>query len=187
VDIEGLFARGQTIHLFGKPVRTLSPTDQLLTVAVHGGKHLWHQLRWLCDVAKSAAVAGVDWRELRERAREWRVERMVRVGLHLAQDLVDADLPEEASRWVREDPSVETIGRDLGRTIFAANEVPADSLTYFRWMARLREHRADRIRFFWKLAATPSLGEWSVVRLPKPLFPLYRVVRVARLLRRGLG
>ena len=187
VDMEGLFARVQTIHLFGNPVRTLSPTDQLLTVAVHGGKHLWWQLRWLCDLAKSAAVPGVDWHEVRERAREWRVERMVRVGLHLAQGLLDADFPEEASRWVREDPSVEPISRDLAATIFAADEIPADSLAYFRWIARLRDSRSDRIRFFWKLAATPSLGEWSVVRLPKPLFPLYRVVRVARLLRRGVG
>lgn len=187
VDLEGLFARTQTIHLFGKPVRTLSPTDQLLTVAVHGGKHLWRQLRWLCDLAKSAAVPGVDWHEVRERAREWRVERMVRVGLRLVQSMPLADLPEEVSRWIQQDPAVESISRDLAATIFAADEIPADSLAYFRWIARLRDSRSDRIRFFWKLAATPSLGEWSAVRLPKPLFPLYRLVRVARLLRRGLS
>ena len=54
-------------------------------------------------------------------------------------------------------------------------------VSYFRLMMRLREHRADRLRFLTRLTFTPGPGEWEVVRLPKPLFPLYRLVRLARL------
>jgi hypothetical protein len=56
-----------------------------------------------------------------------------------------------------------------------------DQLSYFRLMMRLRERRADRIRFFTRLAFTPGPGEWEMVRLPKSAFPLYRLVRLARL------
>jgi hypothetical protein len=53
--------------------------------------------------------------------------------------------------------------------------------SYFRLMMRLRERRADRLRFLTRLTFTPGPGEWEAVRLPKPLFPLYRLVRLARL------
>jgi hypothetical protein len=46
---------------------------------------------------------------------------------------------------------------------------------------RLRERRADRVRFLARLAFTPGPGEWEAVRLPGALVPLYRVVRVVRL------
>jgi hypothetical protein len=48
-------------------------------------------------------------------------------------------------------------------------------------MMRLRERKADRLKFLQRLALTPGPNEWSAVRLPAPLFPLYRVVRLSRL------
>jgi len=45
----------------------------------------------------------------------------------------------------------------------------------------LRERARDKLRFLFRLAFTPSIGEWEVVRLPAPLFPLYRIIRLFRL------
>jgi hypothetical protein len=45
----------------------------------------------------------------------------------------------------------------------------------------LRERRSDQFRFLCRLACTPSVGEWKVIRLPAPLFPFYRVIRMFRL------
>jgi hypothetical protein len=60
-------------------------------------------------------------------------------------------------------------------------EYEEEKLSYFRLMMRLRERRWDRVRFASRLALTPGPGEWQAVRLPRPLFPLYRIVRLARL------
>jgi hypothetical protein len=49
-------------------------------------------------------------------------------------------------------------------------------------MLRLREHWRDRIRFLWRLAVTPSVGEWQAVQLPDAMFPLYFGVRFFRLM-----
>jgi len=54
-------------------------------------------------------------------------------------------------------------------------------LAYFRLMMRLRERPADRLRFLQRLVFTPGPSEWQAVRLPGPLFPLYRLVRLSRL------
>ncbi len=62
-----------------------------------------------------------------------------------------------------------------------------ESVDYFRLMLRLRERQSDRIRFVSRLALTPGPKEWAAVRLPRPLFPLYRFVRLSRLAARLMG
>jgi hypothetical protein len=63
----------------------------------------------------------------------------------------------------------------------AEEDLDPESMAYFRLMMELRERRRDRFSFWWRLLFTPGAGEWSAVRLPGPLFPLYRVVRLGRL------
>ena len=65
--------------------------------------------------------------------------------------------------------------------VVAEEEFNPESVTYFRLMMELRERRRDQFSFWWRLLFTPGAGEWSAVRLPGPLFPLYRAVRVFRL------
>jgi hypothetical protein len=60
-----------------------------------------------------------------------------------------------------------------------------ESSEYFSLIARLRENRPDRWRYIWRLLWTPGEGEIAAVRLPEPLFPLYRLVRLGRLLRKA--
>jgi hypothetical protein len=65
--------------------------------------------------------------------------------------------------------------------MLAEEEFDPESVAYFRLMMALRERWQDRVSFCWRLLVTPGSGEWSAVRLPGALFPLYRVVRVCRL------
>ena len=69
------------------------------------------------------------------------------------------------------------IAADVARGVSYGEE----QVSYFRLMMQLRERKADRLRFLTRLTFTPGPGEWETLRLPKPLFPLYRVVRLARL------
>ena len=71
--------------------------------------------------------------------------------------------------------------------IVADEEFDPETIAYFRLMTELRERRRDRASFWWRLLVTPGAGEWSAVRLPRPLSPLYRVVRVVRLAGRLIG
>ena len=70
------------------------------------------------------------------------------------------------------------------RLIVAEEEFDPESMAYFRLMMELRERRRDRAAFWWRLLFTPGAGEWAMVRLPGPLFPLYRAVRIYRLAER---
>jgi len=82
------------------------------------------------------------------------------------------------------DPAAEALAQGILREIVADAEFDPVSVSYFRLMMDLRERRRDRTSFAWRLGVTPSVGEWSAIRLPGPLFPLYRVVRMFRLMGR---
>ncbi len=181
VSVEEPFQRARETQLFGTTITTLAPEDHFLLVALHGARHLWKQLRWLSDLTQ--ASTGIHWPAVLARSREWRVERMLRVGMHLAAELLDMNWPEEIHSWLAEDAGAGPLAADLGRVVLFGPQPAPDSLAYFRWIARLREQPADRFRLFWRLALTPSTGEWNSLRLPDALFPGYRIVRIFRLLR----
>jgi hypothetical protein len=85
---------------------------------------------------------------------------------------------------IEEDPLTTVLADEILRVIESSTHYDTESIPYFRLMMRLRERWQDRARFLWRLAFTPSVGEWSAVRLPKHLHPLYRLVRLSRLAKR---
>ncbi len=84
------------------------------------------------------------------------------------------------------DRTIEALADTMLPVIAESAEYNTESISYFRLMMDLRERRRDRVRFLRRLVFTPSVGEWSAIRLPGALFPLYRVVRAVRLAKRLL-
>jgi hypothetical protein len=180
-DIGEFFARANNINVWGRAVRALSPEDLMLALCVHAAKHAWVRVHWLRDIAGVVETQGLDWTVFERRAAELGIVRMVSVSLRLAQRLLHSNVAESVrSRWTA-DPEIERLSEDVVRGLSTAETYDAESLRYFRLMMCLRERGSDQLRFLSRLAFTPSLGEWRVVRLPAPLFSLYRVIRMFRL------
>ncbi len=102
----------------------------------------------------------------------------------LAHKLLGTPLPAPVQAQLRTDCAVEALASRVLPIITQSAEYNTEAAPYFRLMMDLRERWPDRVRFLWRLIFTPSVGEWSAVKLPGPLFPLYRVVRVFRLMGR---
>lgn len=80
--------------LNGSSVPGLPPEEDLLILCVHGARHCWSRLLWICDLAELLrAFPGLDGERLRHLARRAGVSRAVTLGLILAQNLLGADLP----------------------------------------------------------------------------------------------
>ena len=180
-DMEGLFTRAVSVAVAGRAVKTPSAEDLLLVLSVHAAKHVWERLIWLCDIAQILKREKLNWDRVQACAREFGIERILHVTLLLANRLLMAPIPEEIEESVMSDRAARTfadkIAVDVGRGVSYHEE----QVSYFRLMMQLRERKVDRLRFLTRLTFTPGPGEWDAVRLPKPLFPLYRVVRLARL------
>jgi hypothetical protein len=164
--------------------RTLRPEDLLLALCIHAAKHVWVQLSWLCDIAQLVKSRPLDWNAIQDESRRLGIERIVSLNLLLAHKLLGSAMPPTIQKRVQEDPSTTILAAEILRILEASVHYDTESIPYFRLMMRLRERWQDQARFLWRLASTPSPSEWSAIQLPKPLHPLYRLVRLSRLAKR---
>ena len=183
-DVNEFFERAITLSLGETGLRTLCAEDLLIVLCVHAAKHAWQQLSWLCDIAELAKSREIDWDVIQDRANRLGVQRVVAISFVLAHKLLEAPLPEIVQAQIRKDDSIENVINEILPIIVAGSDYDPESISYFWLMIRVRERWRDRIKFLWRLIFTPSVGEWSAIRLPSRLFPLYRVVRVFRLVSR---
>jgi len=180
-DMDGLFDRAANTMVAGRRVKTLSSEDLLLVLAVHAAKHLWGRLIWLCDIAQILKRGNLNWDFVQARAREFGIERILHVTLLLTNRFLTTKIPPAIERATREDRGARAFADEIEAAVANGVSYEEQKISYFRLMMRLRERRVDRLRFLTRLTFTPGPGEWEAVHLPKLLFPLYRVVRMARL------
>lgn len=120
-DMERLFTDGERLSVAGKQVRSLPTEDYLLLLCVHGSKHGWERLAWVCDVAEFIdAHPSLDWNRVLSAADELGTRRMLLLGMILARDLLDLNLPEPISPYVDVDPIVMSLKRDVTRRLVAS-------------------------------------------------------------------
>jgi hypothetical protein len=185
-DMGGLFERAVNVTVAGRRVKTPSPEDLLLVLSVHAAKHFWGRLIWLCDIAQILRREDVNWERVQSQARELGIERILHITLLLTNRFLPMAIPAPIENATLADRAAQAFTEQIALAVAAGVTYEEEKLSYFRLMMRLREHPADRWRFFTRLAFTPGPGEWEAIRLPKTLFPLYRIVRLARLAARGM-
>ena len=183
---EDLLSRAGRASLGGREVRALAPEDGLLALCLHAAKHLWMRLIWVCDIAETVRVVAIDWAEFRRRAQSLGVSRIAAVSFRLAETLLGAELPDAARALAAGHREASTLAGTFAARLARGAAYDFNSTEYFRLAGKLRERSLDRARYFWRLTFTPGQGDLAAVRLPESLFPLYRGVRIARLLRRLL-
>jgi hypothetical protein len=182
--VEDLLARGGRTVVGGCEVPCLSPEDSLLVLCVHAAKHLWTRLIWLADIAETLRSQTIDHSLVFSRARALGVVRILGVSFWLVKNVLRAELPEGAEETIAADPRVPALGSEFAERLARGAAYDFESTEYFRLILKLRERRGDRWRYIWRLVWTPGAGDVAAVRLPEALFPLYRIVRLGRLMRK---
>jgi hypothetical protein len=186
-DMDGLFARAQKVTVAGRELKTPSPEDLILVLSVHAAKHAWERLIWLCDIARILQRQSLNWEWIRNQAWQLGIVRILHITLLLVRNLVRIEIPVQVERELDADHAAQQFSKQFAGELAAGTAHGELGVAYFRLMMQLRERTIDRWKFLTRLAFTPGPGEWNAVRLAKPLFPLYRVVRLARLAARCAG
>jgi len=183
-DIEHFFKRAVTCDLCGRAVRTLCPEDLMLVLCVHAAKHAWTQLSWIREIGELSKSPQLDWVVILNEAERLGICRILATSLGLANNLLGAEIPWAVQEYAQCDHEVEVVVRRVLPLISEEESFDPESVFYFRLMRGARDRWQDRARFLWRLAVTPGPGEWSLIGLPEPLFPVYRAVRFFRLAHR---
>jgi hypothetical protein len=183
-DLADFFERSVEVRLAGQVLRTLRSEDLFLVLCVHAAKHAWRQISLLCDIAQLVKTKPLDWDVVAREASTLGIIRIVGISLLLVRRLLGTPMPPTIQAVLANDRQAERFADEIRSAILASQDCNPESLAYFRLMTRVRERAQDRARFWWRLLSTPSVSEWSIVKLPSKLFGLYRVVRLFRLAKR---
>jgi hypothetical protein len=189
LDRDQLWGGLMPIALPGRTVYSFEPTNMLLVLCIHGSKHRWEKLKWVCDVSEVLRRYGsvIDWQTFQRNASRFRAERMAGLGLLLAQDVLGADIPVPISR--RLGTSIQTLACSTRATLFGMPGPAPAARKRITFYLRATDHWQDRASFGlryvyeWVLAIfTPSSIDAAMLPLPKHLSFLYYCFRPVRLL-----
>jgi hypothetical protein len=98
IDVDGLWKRARPASIADVQVLTLSPEDLLLHLCLHASYH--HGFRVglgdFCDITHTIQHYRdeMDWAQVQACARQWRADRCVYLVLRLAQELLEATVPD---------------------------------------------------------------------------------------------
>lgn len=182
VKLEEWFARSREHEFDSCRARVLGPEDQLIFLCIHAAKHQWARLGMVQDIALQAGL-DLDWDFVVREARRSGTLAILLISLLSARSLLGSKLPGS----IMASPEMSGAHKFLPgivQNLQEMRETPPESIAYFRLMMEVRERKIDRARFVWRLSTTSSVSEWNAVKIPDTLFPLYSLVRGARLTRR---
>jgi Uncharacterised nucleotidyltransferase len=182
LDFERLWPRRISIALLGREVPSLCPEDTLLILCAHGAKHVWNSLRLVADVAHLIHRSPeMDWPQVQTEARRTGSERMLALGLILAETLLDMPLPETIAPLVRRDRTAQRLAEEVSRRLLVPAPAPLRGAASAWFHFRVRERRRDGLRYSLSTALLPTLADWRAVHLPARLSFLYAAFRPLRL------
>lgn len=184
LQAEAFWGRLETIRLNNVTVRSLSAEDLLLSLCVHGSKHFWERLAWICDVAELVTRVDLNWSVLLERAQSSGNERMLFLGLYLANVLLTAPLPEHVKRKLEADRLIASLARQVSKRLFDGVVLtPASIIQSFGFQWALREGWRSRLRYC-RFLLQPTDADIETLPLPRQLSFIYYLMRPFELLRR---
>ena len=171
------------VDLNGLRVKTLSADDLLFSLCVHGSRHLWERLSWICDVAELISRHQLNWPSLLERAERADSERMFLLGLFLAHELLEVPLPAEVQQRCASDVRLKSLALNVVAHLFnGTTHVPPSSREIFNYNLRVRKTWTARARYLVHMLR-PTDSDLGHRSLPSSMNFVYYLTRPLRLLR----
>jgi hypothetical protein len=164
------------IHIRGSSILIFPPEVMLLILCVHGSKHLWMKLQWVCDVAELLrAYPELDWQQVQEYARRIGCHRMLTVGVLFAHELLEAPLPVKVLERLKQDTVSQSLVGELKAQLFMEDNRSVAAIEPSVFYLQVRERWRDQARYVFHLcvARDPVITGHGAQSLPHFLILLY--------------
>lgn len=175
LDVSGFRARLRSVPIAGQPVAAFSTDDLLIFLCVHGAKHGWSSLSWLCDLARLIDRCAIDWDAVFSYASSHRASTILFLGVMLASDLLGCELPPEVRHRCRSSETAISLAIAI-RSQFCEHQHLRARVIQFRLLDRTRDKVRLALGFL-----KPDPFDLAGLRLPAILFPIYYLTRPFRL------
>jgi hypothetical protein len=161
LPIEKLFERRASVVIDRRDVPALSLEDELVLICVHGAKHFWERLMWIADVAALISRQPLDWDHALAVANEVGAQRIPRLGLRLAADLLGAELPSQLAASVRSDRTVAKLAAQIESRLVHPELHEIGILQRAAFRVRMRDSLLPGLAYLLRLSLSPTEEDWT--------------------------
>jgi hypothetical protein len=184
-ELDYFLARRVPVKMGDHEVLTFKAEDLLPMLCIHGSKDFWARFAWVADVSELIqSYPALDWDDVMRVAECLGAVRILLSGLALANEMLQAPLPAEILPRVRADQDACEIASKIQRLMMRRPSPTLDATARFRFRRSMRAGFFEGWRYAARLALVPAEEDWMMMRLPRPLAPLYIALRPFRLLRK---
>ena len=145
---EKMLVRFQNVNLFGRETLTFHPEDLFFILCLHGARYRWNELKWICDIAEFVRMYHeLNWGKIIITAEIHGMKRIVLLGLYLAKNLLNAELPGCILEQINLDPFLERLTRKIYKELFDEKRT---SISFFQnplFQILLKEKNIDKMRY----------------------------------------
>jgi hypothetical protein len=180
LGMDWVWPKRRTTVLAGAEVPDMSLEITLLMLCMHGSKHAWSRLIWICDVAQLLASShALDWNEVTYEAKEAGLSRTLALGILLAHRVAGAIVPQTILQRFEADTTARLLAQHIQENLFdAPGSTPPGPIPYGIQLLDFR----DRVGFLLSTnLLRPNERDRAVFPLPKSLHALYYLIRPVRI------
>jgi len=177
IDVDGLWKRAQPAMIAGVEVLVLSPEDFLLHLCLHSAYHHFFELglRSLCDLLETTRYYRnkIDWTQVEHRASQWNAKKPVYLTLHLAKELLAAEVPNKLLNALKPKTFDERLMVCVKEHIFARVNDTTNTLQYGNLRGLLPERQGKN---FWGISMPRTLSPTTIAqryKLPQNSWRIY--------------
>jgi hypothetical protein len=179
-EFSRLWSRARLLSIGNSRIPVLSPEDTLLVLSVHGFKHLWARLKWVCDMAMVLSSSDdVDWTYIMNEAERMGALRIVLVAFSLVNRMFATELSEPILAKLLRDSVAGSVVNEIVHTYESAR--PKSRLETGLLMFRVFSGLRNRATFMRRVLLNPSMEE-AVLAPERPVTAMRtrRMLHVAR-------
>ncbi len=141
-----LWNAASTITLLNRQMPLPSAENVFFLLAIHGARHRWESLKWLCDIAAALhAFPDLDWDAVLSQASKMARRRMVLLPLALVNQLFQVQLPPSVATAIQQDAAVTRLAASIQRRHYTSEVTAVRRLIYCESMRiHMRESLFER-------------------------------------------
>ena len=185
IDHEEFWKDLHKVIVSGNSVPSLPETKVLLVLCIHGSKHLWCHLKWVCDVAEMLRSSHqLDMEKTLHLSNTYQCKTMLLLGLNLAYVLFSVSLPKQLHQEIQNCSRISSLTNQVLLRLFPRDRPNPSLLPPAALFLNMIDRPWDRWRYWLSLAIGQSPDSYHTPIGPDSLMNrfLYMMVQPFRVL-----
>lgn len=181
--LEYYYEKLQSLEFLNHSYKVHGTEDLFLLLCIHGAKHNWSMFNWTTDLANLVAVKpDIDYEYIMEESDDIGCKSMTAFSLGSLKNLFNLDIP-EIKIGLKANKRIEDKRLSLVSYIFRHQINNHKSVSI---IPELFDSYADKAYYYLNKYIYPTPIELSMVNLSKRWFFLYFLIRIIRIVYRGI-